>query len=123
MNATSFGLIACGVLLNTFAQLLLKKGADVVGRFDFSPARVLDALLSYAVNPYVLGGLACYVVSVVVWLAALSRVEVSVAYPMLSLGFALNALLAWWLLGEAVTAQRLAGIAIIIVGVTLVARS
>jgi len=123
MNFSSFGLIACGVLLNTFAQLLLKKGADAVGRFEFSAARMLEALLSYAVNPYVLGGLACYAVSVVVWLAALSRVEVSVAYPMLSLGFALNALLAWWLLGEAVTAQRLAGIAIIIVGVTLVARS
>ena len=123
MNLVSFGLIACGVLLNTFAQLLLKKGAGAVGRFDFTAAKVLDAMLSYAVNPYVLGGLACYAVSVVVWLAALSRVEVSVAYPMLSLGFALNALLAWWLLGEAVTAQRIAGIAIIIVGVTLVARS
>jgi multidrug transporter EmrE-like cation transporter len=84
---------------------------------------VLDAGLLYAINPYVLGGLACYVVSVVVWLMALSRVEVSIAYPMLSLGFALNALLAWWLLGEAVTAQRIAGIAIIIVGVTIVARS
>jgi drug/metabolite transporter (DMT)-like permease len=123
MNVVSFGLIATGVLLNTFAQLLLKKGADVVGRFDFSVAKVLDAGLLYAINPYVLGGLACYVVSVVVWLMALSRVEVSIAYPMLSLGFALNALLAWWLLGEAVTAQRIAGIAIIIVGVTIVARS
>jgi multidrug transporter EmrE-like cation transporter len=123
MNVVSFGLIACGVLLNTFAQLLLKKGASAVGRFDFTVARAADAMLSYAINPYVLGGLACYVVSVAVWLAALSRVEVSVAYPMLSLGFALNALLAWWLLGEAVTAQRIAGIAIIIVGVTLVARS
>jgi multidrug transporter EmrE-like cation transporter len=123
MSLVSFGLIACGVLLNTFAQLLLKKGAAAVGRFDFTAVKVLDAMLSYAVNPYVLGGLACYVVSVAVWLAALSRVEVSVAYPMLSLGFALNALLAWWLLGEAVTAQRIAGIAIIIVGVTLVARS
>ena len=123
MSAATFALIACGVLLNTFAQLLLKKGADAVGRFDFSIASLLDATLSYSVDPYVLGGLACYVVSVVVWLAALSRVEVSVAYPMLSLGFALNAVLAWWLLGEAVTAQRLAGIAIIIVGVTVVARS
>jgi multidrug transporter EmrE-like cation transporter len=48
---------------------------------------------------------------------------VSVAYPMVSLGFALNALLAWWLLGEAVTPMRMAGIGIIIVGVALVARS
>ena len=123
MNLVSFGLIACGVLLNTFAQLLLKKGANEVGHFEFALARAFEIGLKFAANPYVLGGLACYVVSVVVWLMALSRVEVSVAYPMLSLGFALNALLAWWLLGEAVTAQRIAGIAIIIVGVTIVARS
>ncbi len=123
MNLVSFGLIATGVLLNTFAQLLLKAGANTVGRFEFSAANALDVGMRFAFNPYVIGGLGCYLISVVVWLMALSRVEVSVAYPMLSLGFALNALLAWWLLGEAVTAQRIAGIAIIIVGVTIVARS
>jgi len=123
MNPVSFALIATGVLLNTIAQLLLKAGANAVGRFEFSAANALEVGMRFALNPYVIGGLGCYVVSVVVWLAALSRVEVSVAYPMLSLGFALNALLAWWLLGEAVTPQRIAGIAIIIVGVTLVARS
>jgi drug/metabolite transporter (DMT)-like permease len=41
---------------------------------------------------------------------------------MLSIGFALNAVLAWWLLGEAVTPVRMLGIGVIIVGVWLVAR-
>ena len=53
----------------------------------------------------------------------LSRVPVSQAYPLLSLGYVLNAVLAWWLLGEAVTAVRMAGIGVIIVGVVLVVRS
>ena len=123
MTAVSFGLIAAGVLLNTFAQLLLKAGTNSIGRFEFALSRALDIGLKLAFNPYILGGMACYAVSLVVWLMALSRVEVSVAYPMLSVGFALNAVLAWWLLGEPVTPQRLAGIAIIIVGVTIVARS
>ena len=123
MTAVSFGLIAAGVLLNTFAQLLLKAGANSIGRFEFALAHALEIGLKFVVNPYILGGMACYAVSLVVWLMALSRVEVSVAYPMLSVGFALNAVLAWWLLGEPVTPQRLAGIAIIIVGVTIVARS
>ena len=57
------------------------------------------------------------------WILALAKTPVSIAYPMVSLGFALNALLAWWLLGEAVTAMRMAGIGVIIVGVFLVARS
>ena len=123
MSAVSFGLIAAGVLLNTFAQLLLKAGTNSIGRFEFALSRALEIGLKLAFNPYILGGLACYAVSLVVWLMALSRVEVSVAYPMLSVGFAINAVLAWWLLGEPVTLQRLAGIAIIIVGVTIVARS
>jgi len=123
MTAVSFGLIAAGVLLNTFAQLLLKAGANSIGRFEFALSHALEIGLKFIVNPYILGGMACYAVSLVVWLMALSRVEVSVAYPMLSVGFALNAVLAWWLLGEPVTMQRLAGIAIIIVGVTIVARS
>ena len=54
---------------------------------------------------------------------ALSRIEVSIAYPMLSIGYVVNAAAAWYLFGEAVTAQRMVGIATIIVGVFLVARS
>jgi len=76
-----------------------------------------------ALHPGILGGLSCYVVSVVVWIVALSRVEVSIAYPMLSLGYVANALLAMWLFGEAVSLQRWVGIAVILVGVALVARS
>ena len=123
MNLVSFGLIACGVLLNTFAQLLLKKGANEVGHFEFALARAFEIGLKFAANPYVLGGLACYVVSVVVWLMALSRVEVSIAYPMLSIGYVINAVAAWYLFGESLTALRMAGIGFIVVGVFLVARS
>jgi multidrug transporter EmrE-like cation transporter len=54
---------------------------------------------------------------------ALSRVEVSIAYPMLSIGYVVNALAALWLFGEAVSVTRMAGIGIIIVGVYVVARS
>ena len=59
----------------------------------------------------------------VVWIVALSRVDVSVAYPMLSVGYVVNALLAMWLFGEVVSLQRWLGIGIILVGVTLVART
>ena len=65
----------------------------------------------------------CYAVSLVVWIMALSRVPVSIAYPMLSIGYVVNAFAAWWLFGESLAAQKLIGIAFIIVGVWLVARS
>ena len=112
MSLVSFAFILTGVLLNAGAQLLLKAGTN---------ARPLGVAL--AIEPHILAGLACYVVSVVVWVIALSRVPVSIAYPMLSIGYVVNAIAAYYLLGEAVTPMRLAGIAIIIAGVFLVARS
>ncbi|HQR52735.1 MAG TPA: SMR family transporter [Burkholderiales bacterium] len=123
MSAVAFVLVMTGVLLNAAAQLLLKAGTNSVGTFDFSLANAVPVGWQLATEPHIVGGLACYVVSVVVWIMALSRVEVSIAYPMLSVGYVVNALAAWYLFGEAVTPTRLAGIAIIIVGVFVVARS
>jgi multidrug transporter EmrE-like cation transporter len=123
MNAVSFSLVMLGVLLNAAAQLLLKAGTNAVGHFEFSAANVLPVGMKFAFEPHILGGLACYVVSVVVWIMALSRVEVSIAYPMLSVGYVVNAAAAWYLFGEQVTMMRLAGIGIIILGVFIVARS
>ncbi|WP_423456569.1 DMT family transporter [Ottowia sp. VDI28] len=123
MKLAEFALILLGVLLNAAAQLLLKAGVRQIGEFSFTSANVLPIGWQVATNLPIVGGLACYVVSVVVWILALSRVEVSVAYPMLSIGYVVNAALAWWLFDEAVGPQRLLGIAVIIVGVILVARS
>jgi multidrug transporter EmrE-like cation transporter len=123
MNGPSFALILAGVLLNAIAQLLLKAGTNAVGQFEFSGANVVPVGMKLAFQPYIVAGIVCYLVSLVVWLMALSRVEVSVAYPMLSIGYVVNAVAAWYLFGEAVTPMRLAGIGIIVVGVYVVARS
>ena len=123
MKLIEFALILFGVLLNAVAQLALKAGVRQFGHFDFSLANAWPVASALATNGPIIGGLSCYVVSVVVWILALSRVEVSVAYPMLSIGYVVNAALAWYLFDEAVGPQRLAGIAVIIVGVVIVARS
>ncbi len=123
MNAISFSLLMTGVLLNAGAQLLLKAGTNSVGVFEFTSANIVPVGWKLATEPHIAGGLACYVVSVAVWIMALSRVEVSVAYPLLSVGYVVNAVAAWYLFGEAVTPLRLLGIGIIIIGVCLVARS
>jgi multidrug transporter EmrE-like cation transporter len=123
MNLTSFSLILTGVLLNACAQLLLKAGVRTMGTIQLNLHSITAAGWRLAFDPHILGGLACYVVSVVVWILALSRVPVSVAYPMLSIGYVVNALAARALFGEAVSLTRLGGIGIIILGVFVVARS
>ena len=123
MNLVSFALVFTGVMLNAAAQLLLKAGVKDVGVIQLTPSTLFSAGLKLAFEPHILGGLTCYVVSVVVWILALSRVQVSIAYPMLSLGYVVTAFAAWALMGESVNAMRMTGIAVIIVGVCLVARS
>ena len=123
MTPLTFALLLTGVLLNAGAQLLLKAGTNRIGTFEYSLANLGPIGAQIATSPFVLGGLTCYVVSVVVWILALSRVPVSVAYPMLSIGYIVNALAAWALFGESLAAQKLVGIGFIIIGVFLVARS
>lgn len=71
----------------------------------------------------VVAGLALYGIGVAVWIVGLSRIDVSVAYPMLSVGYVLNAVAASWLLGEMIGPMRMAGMLLILGGVFLVAPS
>jgi multidrug transporter EmrE-like cation transporter len=123
MTALSLALALLAILLSTVGQLLLKAGTNAVGAFAFSLDNVLPVGLRLALEPRIVGGIGCYVVSLVLWIMALSRSDVSVVYPLVSIGFVLNAVFAWWLLGESLSAMRMLGIGVIILGVMLVARS
>ncbi len=123
MNLFSFSLVLTGVLLNAAAQLLLKAGTNVVGHFDFHLDNLIPVGMKIAFQPYIMGGMACYAVSLVVWIMALSRVPVSIAYPMLSIGYVINAFVAYFWFGEALASQKLLGIGFIVIGVWLVAKS
>ena len=123
MTAITFGLLITGVLLNAAAQLLLKAGTNAVGHFEFAAANIVPVGWKLGTEPHIAGGRCCYVLSLVVWIMGLSRVPVSVAYPMLSIGYVINALMAWWLFDESIGAQKIAGIGFIVIGVWLVARS
>jgi multidrug transporter EmrE-like cation transporter len=123
LNLVSFSLILTGVLLNATAQLLLKAGTNRIGRFEFSGENLVPIAKTLACQPHILIGLGCYGASVIIWIMALSRVPVSVAYPLLSIGYIVNAFAAWYLFGESLTAQKLVGIAVICIGVWLVAKS
>lgn len=118
-----FALILLGVLLNAAAQLLLKAGMSQIGHFDFTMANALPIGIKVMGNPPIITGLFMYVVSVAVWLMVLSRVQVSFAYPMLSIGYIVNAFAAYYLFGEPLTSVKMLGIFIIIAGVYLVAKT
>lgn len=123
MNLATFTFIVTGVLLNALAQLLLKAGTKSVGAIHLTMDNWFSIGLKVATQLPIIGGLTCYVLSVVLWIIALSRVDVSIAYPMLSLGYVVTAIGAWYFFGEAVSLQRMAAIVVILIGVALLARS
>jgi multidrug transporter EmrE-like cation transporter len=116
-------LILLGVMLNAAAQLLLKAGMNQIGHFEFNAGNVLPIGIKVMGNLPIVAGLTAYVVSVGVWLLVLSRVQVSYAYPMLSIGYVVNALAAYYFFGEDLSLVRITGILVIIGGVYLIAQS
>lgn len=116
-------LILLGVLLNAAAQLLIKEGMRRIGFFEFAWANAIPVGMQVALNPFVIGGIVAYVVSVVVWILVLSRVEVGFAYPLLSVGYIVTAIAGYYLFGENLSLTRVAGILVIIGGVYLVTRT
>lgn len=116
-------IIMLGVVLNATAQLSLKAGTQSFGALDISLASLKTAFWPLLFNPFILLGLSCYVVSVGLWIVALSRVEVSYAYPLASLGYVINAIGAYYLFEEPLSPLRLTGIGIILIGVYCLSRS
>jgi drug/metabolite transporter (DMT)-like permease len=123
VKLTDFAILSTGVLLNALAQLGLKAATRASGPLIATDSGVAQRALGLLVVPSLWYALCAYGLSVIVWLVGLSRVPVSQAYPLLSLGYVINIGLAWWLLGEIPNVQRVVGIVVIVAGVVLVARS
>jgi multidrug transporter EmrE-like cation transporter len=123
MTWAAFALVMTGVLLNATAQLALKASVSDTGIINLDIQSLLSSAGSLASNLWLWLGLICYAISVVVWILALSRVDVSIAYPMLSIGYIVNAVAASQLFNEPMGMGKVVGIGIIMLGVYVLARS
>ena len=122
--SSSLWLILLAVVCGVLGQLTLKIGMTGVGAIGGEAlAQPVQVVLRVLTHPFVVVGLGLYVLGAVAWLTVLSRVPLSLAYPMLALGYAITPTLAWLVLGESLTSLRWVGIGTICLGVVLVARS
>jgi multidrug transporter EmrE-like cation transporter len=104
--------------------LLLKVATRPLAHFsDFGMQTLRDSVASLVTSLPFWAGMLCYGASVCVWLAALSKAPVSTAYPMLSLGYIVVAVVSVLWLGETLSPAKVLGIALICAGVVLVSRS
>jgi drug/metabolite transporter (DMT)-like permease len=115
--------ILVSVVAGAAGQVLLKKGMGSMGPLTLSIDQLGNILWRIGTNPYVVIGLAIYVGGTVFWLTALSRVDLSYAYPFASLSYVVMLIASWQLFDENITVLRLLGTLIVCVGVFIISRS
>lgn len=115
--------ILISVVAGAAGQVLLKKGMGSMGPLTLSLNQLFPLIWRLATNPYVVLGLAIYMGGTLFWLTALSRVDLSFAYPFASLSYVVMLAASWRLFGEDITVMRVLGSLVIMFGVFLISRS
>lgn len=116
-------LILTSIFLVVIGQTCLKLGMNQVGRITLDGGVITKAAAKAATSPLIIGGLFLYVVASMIWLVVLSRVDLSVAYPMMSLSYIAVLVIARFALGEDVSPLRWVGVLVIVFGLLLVSRT
>lgn len=107
------------IALGSLAQYFLKVGMSAMP----SEGTALEKCLYALSSAHVWAGLVCYGLSMVFWLYVLSMMELSKAYPLVSLGYVFTLIISYYWLGEGVNVWRIAGVACIMLGVLFIAKS
>ena len=113
-------LIVISVLFNASAQILLKFAMRAFGDVLKGQLTVLQIAELALKNLYLWAGLGSYALSILIWLAVLSRVEVSKAYPFLSIGYVVTLFAGYFLLAEPLSWEKLLGVGAILIGILLI---
>ena len=113
--------ILSSVLLNSIAQLSMRKGMLVIGKINVS--NLSFSFIPMITNLYLWLAMLCYGISIFLWMVVLSKVEVSYALPFHSLSFVIITVAGRFLFNENVSLSRITGILFICLGVYIISRS
>ena len=114
-------MILSSVFLNAVAQLLIRKGMLCIGIFGVD--NFVDNMGAMLTNLWLWSAMISYAISILLWMSVLSKVEISYAYPFLSIGYILAAVAGYWFFNENLSVTRIVGIVVICVGVIIISRS
>ena len=115
-----YAYILLTIVLTVFGQLVLKWRLAAYGALPEDLLERASFLLRLVLDPYIFSGLAAAFVAALAWMAALTQLELSRAYPLMSLSFALVLVLSAWLLGEQLSLHKAGGVALIVLGAVVI---
>ncbi len=113
----ALGLAFFCVCLTALAQVLLKMGMSSPAIQQAMSGGMRAVYWLALTSPLIWGGMICFGASAGLWLLVLGKLEVSMAYPLISLGVVLTTLAGIFMLGESVSLYKIAGVMLIITGV------
>lgn len=122
MNLTYLPVIILCVILSTGAQLILKAGANRINE-NLQDATGIWSIFWTLLNMPIIIGMCIYVISAVTWIWILTKVDISIAYPFISLGFIMTLLFGWLIFGESLSTQKILGTVLIVVGCIFITRA
>jgi len=115
----SYVYVICTVLLTVYGQIAIKWQVLEAGPFPADPGAKAWFLARLLLNPWVLSALAAGLLASVSWMAAMTRLELSHAYPFMSLAFVLVMLCSAWFFSEPITPLKIAGITLVVLGIVV----
>ena len=110
------------VVFTVYGQLIVKWQAAKAGALPSALPERLLFLGQLILNPWILSGMAAAFVAMLCWLSAMTKFDLSYAYPFMSLAFVLVLILSAVLFNERVTIAKVVGLGIIIVGIVVTSR-
>lgn len=123
MTAVTLMLGFASVSLNATAQIALRKTMLALGSLPLAASDLIAFIAAVLLNLWFLLGMGCYAVSIGLWLVVLSKLEVSAAYPLLSIGYVITAVIGFFFMDESVGILRVSGLGLICTGLVLISRS
>lgn len=113
----SYFYVLMTILLTVYGQIIIKWQVLNAGVFPDATEDKLRFLFALLLNPWVISAFAAALLAAVSWMAAMTRLQLSHAYPFMSLAFIFVMLAGWWFFNEPITPLKIAGIAFVILGI------
>jgi multidrug transporter EmrE-like cation transporter len=122
-NFVAFANVAATVTLTVYGQLVFKWRVDHAGSLPTGNAERLEYLARLFLDPWVISVLVTALLAAVTWALALTRFELSFAYPFMALSFVLVLLFGATFLDESTTAAKIIGVMLIVLGLVIGSRT
>lgn len=114
--------IAITIALTVFGQIAIKMQVAQAGALPETGADKLAFLLRLLLNPWIISAFGAAFLASVSWMGAMTKFQLSHAYPFMSLNFVIVLALSAWLFHEPMSLTRMAGVALICIGTVVAAQ-